>query len=210
MKNKLFKILVCVLTLTFVATPTSATLITDSDTVIVGDKEWAQVDLFYGLSWLEINGVCPSGNCGSGILNGYDMTGWTWATASQVGDFLFEPYGVPPGSTSYDGSLADYSQFLSDTGFRTGIYFSSEGVAGWNSDLYNFFAIDFPLEFGGESIVTTSIVVSKWSNVFMNVPGDTNDGRGAWMFRAAQVSEPSTLVILALGMLGLGARRFKK
>ena len=106
MKNKLFKIFACFLTLTFVATPTSATLITDSDTVIVGDKEWAQVDLFYGLSWLEINDVCPFGNCGSGILNGYDMNGWTWATASQVGDLLFAIISGHP------GGLANYSSGL--------------------------------------------------------------------------------------------------
>jgi hypothetical protein len=209
MKNKLFKIFACFLTLTFVATPTSATLITDSNTVIVGDKEWAQVDLFYGLSWNEINGVCPNGICGSGILNSYDMTGWTWATASQVGDFLFEPFGVPPGSSSYDGSLADYLQFLSVTGFRTGIYLSSQGVAGWNSDFNSFF-LDFQLDFGGESVVTVSDNGSKWENRMAFTPGDTNDGRGAWMYRAATVPEPSTLAILALGMLGLSARRFKK
>lgn len=208
MKNKSFKIFACFLSLIFVATPTSATLITD--TVTVGDKEWAQVDLFYGLSWFEINGVCPAGNCDSRILNGYDMTGWTWATASQVGDFLFEPYGVPPGSPSYDGSVADYLQFLSVTGFRTGIYSSSEGVAGWNSDFNTVFIVDFPVDFGGESVVTVSDNGSKWENRIAFATGNTNDGRGAWMYRAATVPEPSTLAILALGMLGLSARRFKK
>ena len=94
MMNNIFKILACVSTLTFVTTPTSATLITD--TVTVGDKEWAQVDLFYNLSWSEIDGVCSGGTCGSGTLNGYDMTGWTWATTSDVGTFLFELFGVPP------------------------------------------------------------------------------------------------------------------
>ena len=51
----------------------------EPDTVTVDDKEWAQVDQFTNLSWNDINAVCPAGVC-SGILNGYNMTGWTWAS----------------------------------------------------------------------------------------------------------------------------------
>ncbi len=52
-------------------------------TVTVDGREWAQVDQFSNLSWNDINAVCPAGVC-SGILNGYNMTGWTWAS---VGEF---------------------------------------------------------------------------------------------------------------------------
>ena len=70
--------------------------------------------------------------------------------------FCLSSLACPPGSSYYEGSLADYSQFLSVTGFRTGIYLSSEGVAGWNSDIvYNLL-----FDFGGESVVTVSDNVS--------------------------------------------------
>lgn len=76
-----------------VASAAWATPITD--TVVIGDKEWAQVSLFTGLSWNEINDVCPenSGVCNAGgelTANGqtWDMTGWTWATIVEVGDLF--------------------------------------------------------------------------------------------------------------------------
>ena len=64
----------------------SATAVPITDTVIVGDKEWAQVVLFTSLSWNDMNAVCPAGVCGVGTLNGFDMDGWTWASRADVGD----------------------------------------------------------------------------------------------------------------------------
>ena len=64
------------------------------DTVRVDGKEWLQPNLFLNLSWDEINAVCPAGVCGdSGTLNGYDMTGWTWASVDDV-KALFNVYIV--------------------------------------------------------------------------------------------------------------------
>ncbi len=54
-----------------------------TDTIIVKGKEWAQVGLFLGLSWSALNTVCSAGSC-SGVLNGYDMAGWTWASLDDV------------------------------------------------------------------------------------------------------------------------------
>ena len=61
--------------------------------VITADgKVWAQVDLFSGLSWEDINAVCSAetGVC-SGVLNDYDVTGWTWASVDEV-NALFNFY----------------------------------------------------------------------------------------------------------------------
>ena len=63
------------------------------DTVFVGDKEWAQVDLFLSLSGSDIDAVCPGGVCGAGMLNSNDMAGWTWASNTDV-DSLVQSYGV--------------------------------------------------------------------------------------------------------------------
>ena len=53
------------------------------DNIAVNGKEWLQPDLFLGLSWNEINAVCPAGRC-SGVLNGHDMNGWTWASVNDI------------------------------------------------------------------------------------------------------------------------------
>jgi hypothetical protein len=62
-------------------------------TVSVDGKEWTQTP--FPASWDQINAVCPppAGVCGSGArLNGYDMSGWTWASIEDV-DALFNAYG---------------------------------------------------------------------------------------------------------------------
>jgi len=61
-----------------------------TDTVTVNGREWAQVDLFAGLSWNDVNAVCPAGAC-SGHLKGYDMTGWIWASIDDL-NALFNHY----------------------------------------------------------------------------------------------------------------------
>lgn len=80
-----------------------------TDTVTVDGLEWAQVDLFLGLSWNEINAACPSGTCASGaVLNGYDMSGWMWATLTEVG-------GLFQATTPHPGGIALYSEiFIGD------------------------------------------------------------------------------------------------
>jgi hypothetical protein len=60
------------------------------DMIAVDGKQWYQPYLFTELSWAEINAVCPAGEC-AGVLNGYDMTGWTWASIKDV-NALFNYY----------------------------------------------------------------------------------------------------------------------
>ena len=53
------------------------------DTIAVDGKIWYQPDLFIGVAYQEIADVCESEIC-NGPLNGHDMTGWTWASGSDV------------------------------------------------------------------------------------------------------------------------------
>lgn len=64
------------------------------DTVTVEGTEWAQVDLFIGLSRDNVNTVCSSGAC-SGILNGYDMDGWQWADREALHELFNYYIGSP-------------------------------------------------------------------------------------------------------------------
>jgi hypothetical protein len=63
-----------------------------SDILKVDGKEWYQPYLFLNLPWNDIRAVCPppEGIC-AGTLNGYDMTGWTWASLDDV-TALFNHY----------------------------------------------------------------------------------------------------------------------
>ncbi len=63
-----------------------------TDTVLVDGVEWAQPALFTHLDRSQIVANCPDGVCGPGaVLNGYDMEGWTWASAAQM-QGLFNQY----------------------------------------------------------------------------------------------------------------------
>ena len=104
-----------------------------TDTITAAGKVWAQVALFTELSWDDINAVCPgiyisrdedgnhtteqngSGVC-QGTLNGYDMSGWTWADSAEI-SALFNHYGVvPPFSPE---AFDDYGRLIPGTGNRS-------------------------------------------------------------------------------------------
>ena len=73
----------------------------EDEAVVIGDKLWAQPMQFNGLTWSDIDRVCPAPTrvC-SGPLRLLDVTGWTWASTDDVlallnsffGTSLSEPY----------------------------------------------------------------------------------------------------------------------
>lgn len=69
-------------------------------TMLAGDTQWLQPKDFSGLSWADIDAVCPAdaGGACDGVLRGREMRGWTWASAADVRT-LFTTYGfehAPP------------------------------------------------------------------------------------------------------------------
>ena len=57
---------------------------------IVDGREWRELFETTGLSWSQVASVCPTDGetpC-SGTVGGRNLTGWTWATASQVRDLM--------------------------------------------------------------------------------------------------------------------------
>jgi hypothetical protein len=123
------------------------------DTITVDGKQWYQPYFFTGLSWDDINAVCPAGEC-AGVLNGYDMNGWTWASIEDV-NALFnyylggeltpqsctlsgsKPLGPGPDGCVEDSENAWASAFYSDGWRPIPTYRSlfSRGVTGWMRDL---------------------------------------------------------------------------
>ncbi len=92
-----------------------------TDTISVAGREWAQVDLFADLSWNDINTICPAGLC-SGVLNGFDMTGWMWASVEDLNS-LFNHYigfaALGPGPDTYgEGKNSTWAPAFFNDGWR--------------------------------------------------------------------------------------------
>jgi hypothetical protein len=122
---------------------------TDTDTVTVDGREWAQLDQFTDLSWSDINAACPAGVC-SGVLNGYNMTGWTWASVDDV-DALFAHF---IGNVDRDDRFSDPVPIdcfgfhhLFWNGFR-----STLDIIGWHLDLIGYVVDLRDTPIGGFSI----------------------------------------------------------
>ena len=114
---------------------------TITDTIIVDGNEWAQIDLFKDLTWDEINSVCPEGKCrDSGLLNFYDMTGWTWASVDEVNALLNQYMGseeLGPGPESFSEINSKWAPAFFNDGWRAlgeGPPSQPEGVGGWLHD----------------------------------------------------------------------------
>lgn len=203
--------------------PAGAVPIGPTDIVTIGSREWAQVDLFLGLSWDDIDNVCPAGVCSSNTLNGYDMAGWTWASADDLNPVLnthlaaggfsgSDLLGPGPDSVfpnpGFDNPAA--TLFFSDGWRPTAIDLPEQILtAGWLSDFGTATSggtvgfqgvvrdrfIDVP--FGFDQFATNLTWASDRASPF----------EGGWFYRdLAQVPLPSTALLSVLGVLLLACR----
>lgn len=179
--------------------------ISTADIIKVDGTEWAQVDLFIGNTWSDMQAVCPGGVClAGGMLNGYDMSGWQWATVNDV-NALFNYYiGSSQLGPGPDGYQESFGSFADD-------FFS----AGWRTTL-----VDTPL--AGARLTEGSMSDTSAQTAYI---GDIGDLRfptavtifnappipryGGWFYRGTspQVSAPATLALLGLGLVSLGWTR---
>lgn len=155
------------------------------DIIEVDGKEWYQPYLFVGLSWNEINDVCPDGTC-TGMLNGQDMTGWTWASVKDMND-LFNYYfgwkrlGPGPDSTKCISCLNKLKSSVLWGGFApTSIFVFNDYVrqiSGWTKN--------------GLNTVTSQAFTARWEEnssadrqfISTQVRTRKDYSAGAWFYR---------------------------
>ena len=189
-----------------------------TDTVTVGNTEWAQVDLFQTISWLYINAVCPGGVCGAGTLGGYTMTGWTWASLQDMNAF-FNTFLADAGVTGGDLLGPTDSDFFSapnDSAWATAI-FSLFRPTEVHSDLRfligNSASVDTSLDRPYQPAILDSFSAPPTRTDVANTVHvgayDEIGTTGAWFYRTA-VPVPSTLALLGLGLAGHGFSRRRK
>jgi len=158
------------------------------DIISVNDKEWLQPSLFRGLSWNEINEVCPAGIC-SGVLNGYDMNGWTWASVDDI-YALFNYYIgtdlLGPAQDSYREFDFEWAPaFFSDGWVDTDMddRFEIRALEGWLRNLYddNSASIVFFIHVPGPGVdisYKNDRIEFGYDEVVRKIPD-----RGAWFYR---------------------------
>ena len=101
--------------------PTNPDQACGGDYLIANGKIWFQPDLFTNLSSQEIRLVCPEDfelgvNACEGVLNGYNMNGWVWASSFDF-EALVQSYGSTyPGDQSCDTDWLDSFYYY---GWRT-------------------------------------------------------------------------------------------
>ena len=186
-----------------------------NDTIVVGDREWAQPGLFPSVSWNDIDAVCSGGPCQYGsTLSGYwfdtlDMTGWTWASVGDV-YAMFEHYiGVDSLSDEFgvvyrEPDPAWVSLFLADgwrySGGQENI--GSNYLWGWTRD-------NAPGSRGTRAQLYTAFGTGRDSyiNSISSFPTFRTNALGGWFYREATIPVPGTLFLLMLGCTALVWRR---
>ena len=155
-----------------------------ADTISVAGSVWAQTDLFTGLSWNAINAVCPAptGDCiNGGTLNGYNMTGWSWASVDEVND-LFNAYigggAMGPGKDSYLEQNSAWAPAFYSAGWRATLTGgSSQQIIGWLNEADTIL--------GSQAFLSDQLGGSadQASTFSANLKSSSNGNWGAWFYQ---------------------------
>jgi hypothetical protein len=165
-------------------------------------KEWRQLVETTGLSWKQVALVCPgdgvtpcSGVVGGPTFTGPDLTGWVWATQSQVID-LFSYYTQDILTSS---SVAGQQYFFSASAFLGAFrpsfsmfltYQTAQRVDGWTASTDS---AGLPVS-GGVGAGTTSVSIGGSFGVApVSDPAEVASGRGVFLWRSTGLDNKAVI-----------------
>ncbi len=186
------------------------------DTIEENGRTWAQIDLFSGLSWTQVNEVCAGRECRNETLNGYHMAGWYWASPRDAVD-LMSHFGAPdPGSypTQYFEARSIWAPAFFASGFRPTWDAGGPGIYAWTSEF------DGGCRASGHgcgislSVLDRTGIRESWSDLyeFTGINAQLRQPASGALFY--YVPAPPSLVLIALGLFAvrfsrsLGQKRY--
>lgn len=179
-----------------------------TNTVVIGDKEWARATQLFSITWNQLNAVCSNIVCdGTDELYGFNLTGWSWATSSQVED-LIAAIESDPNLSLIPNSCVDESDAFAGFGLSTCRVdqgtITAASLSGWTRSTETLDSgevryVEYSLEFERNAEIGERIVGGPISRE------DPDRGilGGAWLFRTdpTPVPAPATLPLLGMALL---------
>lgn len=160
-----------------------------TDVVKIGNRVWAQADLFLDLSWADISEVCPlpKGIC-DGQLNSYDVSGWVWASIDDVFGLLVSlghPTLTYPPTFVYGEISSDWAPAFYDTGFRQTLESAGRAFIAWTSSLDDGCTSYPPCGITAAVVDRADADASDFVELLPIPIRGLASGRGAWLYRNA-------------------------
>jgi len=169
---------------------------------LVNGNDWLDFSSFTNTTYDQVNaafsnvtGQCKTASC---IINGVDVTDYTWASSNDINSLLVN-YGA---SSVFDSTTSVTLSPISNAFFSSFSQTNSNGdIAILSSDIPNINSIDY------------FVLRPAGTDQFVNLGArkyKSYSGIGHGFFRATQIGsipEPATFALFALGLVGLGFSR---
>ncbi|MBW7836403.1 MAG: hypothetical protein H3C28_07195 [Sphingomonadales bacterium] len=162
---------------------------TNAAPVTIGSNEWYQVRDMTGVTWIDMFNACPlasSYQC-SGTVNGHDLTGWTWASGTEVAAMFAT---VDPASvTNIDPWFSSWGDKLALTGMAM-TYHNPTYLDVWSGWTHDAPAWDSGQVYAWINAGFTNQDGHDYTQYFYLPWSVTDPNIGAWLWRETTENSP--------------------